>query len=401
MSGMVTERYNISTQECLQSGMRVLWNNARQVLIPGDIPLKTITKNMSDESQPQKPPTSLHEGEGTGDKRHALGSRSSGKGDIKEVRPLPLWVYLTVGGGGLIIILLIFIYGIVRLFAPTTPHSANKQVLTASTTLQNNQQVQETLTPVRIDTPVPTKAGSLPNSIIDSNGVSMAFIPAGPFQMGSNNGKNDEAPVHTVTLDAFYIDIYLVTNSRYKECVDAKVCKPPSRPDSYTRYPYYGDFEYLDFPVLDVSWNDALAYCQWRGARLPTEAEWEKAARGKLEGRTYPWGDVDPICMLGVQYGAQFVNCTPNDTVAVGSYAPNGYGLYDMAGNVWEWVADWYDENYYAASPEDNPPGPSTGFYRVLRGGSFGNDAYYLRVANRIKGSPDFNSYSVGFRCSR
>jgi formylglycine-generating enzyme required for sulfatase activity len=318
-----------------------------------------------------------------------------------EERPFPFWFWLALGGGGLIVILVIFIYLLTQFFKPTHLRSTSSQAPLIYTLLPTNSQVQTTQVPFLVNTPVTTTAGSLPNSITDSKGVTMAFIPAGPFQMGSINNDSDEEPIHTVILDAFYMDIYQVTNARYKECVHAGVCQAPSHTDSYTRNPYYGSSHYDNFPVLYVSWNNALAYCQWRGAQLPTEAEWEKAARGKLEGKFYPWGNEDPTCTLGANNGAQLKGCIPNDTVAVGSFAPNGYGLYDMAGNVFEWVMDWYDANYYASSPENNPTGPSSGYYRVLRGGSFGNEAIYLQAAYRVKGNPDFRSYAVGFRCSR
>jgi len=274
-------------------------------------------------------------------------------------------------------------------------------------------------------TPSPTPA-SLPSRITDDYGAPMALIPAGRFEMGGDADTSlaecealyiggdclrdwftDEEPIHTVTLDEYYIDQYEVTNAHYAECVDAGVCDPPSETGSYLRNRYYGDSQYANYPVICVGWNAAQTYCQWRGARLPTEAEWEKAARGGLEGKLYSWGDpfdggranfCDNNCEF--DWANDEYNDGYADTAPVGSYAPNGYGLYDMAGNVWEWVADWYDSGYYDHSPSSNPQGPSSGEYRALRGGSWFNVGDVLRVADRYGYVPSDSSYHLGFRCA-
>jgi len=228
-----------------------------------------------------------------------------------------------------------------------------------------------------------------PGDVVDARGVVMAFVPAGKFTMGSNNGYDDEKPPHEVYLDAYYIDKYEVTNSSYKACVDTSICKLPND------VRHYNDPNYINHPVVYVDWQMAQTYCEWRGTRLPTEAEWEKAARG-TDDRLYPWGDT-ASCEQ-----ANYSNCV-DDTTAVGKYKSGAspYGIYDMAGNVWEWVADWYLSDYYQilGSDSSNPLGPTTGDGRGIRGGDWTNDAVYIRVANRSY-SNSFEDY-IGFRCAR
>jgi len=240
-----------------------------------------------------------------------------------------------------------------------------------------------------------------------NRGRDRVLIPAGEFQMGSNDGGGGEKPVHTVHVEAFYMDVYEVTNALYGKFMQATGHSAPS---------YWNDsrFNAPNQPVVGVSWNDAVAYCQWagpalegsnrgpalegsnRGKRLPTEAEWEKAARGGLVGKCYSWGDEEPDANRA---------CFDRDwgkPADVGSFAPNGYGLYDMAGNVWEWCADWKNSGYYAKSPKQNPQGPGSGLERVLRGGSWSSYSFYLRVAARGSYGPDYgSSYNVGFRCAQ
>jgi formylglycine-generating enzyme required for sulfatase activity len=229
------------------------------------------------------------------------------------------------------------------------------------------------------------------------------LIPAGSFQMGCDSSNPAEScnsweqPLHTVTLSAYSIDKYEVTNARYKACVAAGGCTVPGSVDSSKRSPYYGTSTYADYPVLNVDWFQANAFCAWAGKRLPTEAEWEKAARGSSDTRKYPWGNSAPDCTK-----TNYDSCV-GDTSRVGSY-PSGaspYGVMDMSGNVWEWVNDWYSSNYYSVSPSVNPQGSASGAVRVLRGGSWLNDDLSVRSAVRNYDYPVGWLNFVGFRCVR
>jgi sulfatase modifying factor 1 len=261
------------------------------------------------------------------------------------------------------------------------------------------------------------------NEIIGNDGAPMVLIPAGDFQMGDsfNEGNSDERPVHTVYLDAFYIDKYEVTNAQYRKFVQATGHKEPegyiyvnsswALGKPWQDKNYNGDNQ----PVMCVSWDDAKAYADWAGERLPTEAEWEYAARGGLSGKRYVWGNEWPPPknaenFADETFGKVFAGWWTIDgyddgyayTAPVGKFTPNGYGLYDMAGNVWEWCADWYGSNYYASSPKSNPTGPSSGLYRVLRGGSwdFRDNGLDLRTAARGYNVPSGAGGGLGFRCS-
>jgi formylglycine-generating enzyme required for sulfatase activity len=269
--------------------------------------------------------------------------------------------------------------------------------------------VIETPTPALTATPLPTKTPLLftptvlPAEITDAKGAVMRLVPAGPFTMGNSNGMPDEKPVHTVDLPAFYMDKYEVTNTFYKVCVDAGVCQVPANTGAGIHpgaYGTYGNQQFDNYPVIWVDWGRANTYCEWRGARLPSENEWEKAARG-TDGRKYPWGEaIDPTF---ANYGSN----VPDDyggvfgkTTAVGSY-PKGqspYGIDDMAGNVWEWMADWYDM-YPGGDPSANSAfGQKT--FRVLRGGAWSDNPDLLRTTFRGGNTPDTAVNYVGFRCA-
>jgi serine/threonine-protein kinase len=243
------------------------------------------------------------------------------------------------------------------------------------------------------------------------DGMAMVYIPEGDFQMGCDPNENgnygcysNEVPIHTVFLDAYFIDKFEVTNNQYEQCVATGYCDEPASNASNTRTSYYDNPDFANYPVIHVSWDDANNYCSWAGRRLPTEAEWEKAARG-MPQRPFPWGDQTPDCSLANHYlfvGASYNYCI-GDTNVVGSY-PTGaspFGVMDMAGNVWEWVNDWYGD-IYIDSPQINPRGAESGSYKVIRGGGWADDIDYLRTTFRDEYCciPEARSDYIGFRCA-
>jgi len=237
-----------------------------------------------------------------------------------------------------------------------------------------------------------------------ADGARMMLISAGSFEMGDHfdDGEADEQPVHKVELDSFYMDSQEVTVEQFRKFVDDSGHK-------YSRWDEVEKYSPSDkHPMVYVTWNDAVAYCKWAGKRLPTEAEWEYAARGGLPGKQYPWGDRiahDYANYAGT--GGEDPWGEPKDkwesqTAPVRSFEPNGYGLYDMAGNILEWCADWYDSGYYGSSPLNNPKGPnsSPNGWLVLRGGSWLGDTKALRVSSRSHRSPTSADTNYGFRCA-
>ncbi|MBW2525067.1 MAG: SUMF1/EgtB/PvdO family nonheme iron enzyme, partial [Deltaproteobacteria bacterium] len=225
-------------------------------------------------------------------------------------------------------------------------------------------------------------------------------VPAGAFWMGSDGGAADERPAHSVELGAYSIDRHEVTNERYRDCVAAGACTEPKRPGSHLRKHYYEDPAFADYPVIFVSWAQADAFCRRAGGRLPTEAEWEKAARGRAPSQiTYPWGDEAPDCSRA-NLGGEGSCIGDTDRIGRRVAGASPYGALDMAGNVWEWVADWYSPDFYRASPPRDPRGPEQGKLRVMRGGCWLSGTDSLRVSCRKAELPDSWAYNVGFRCA-
>jgi formylglycine-generating enzyme required for sulfatase activity len=271
-----------------------------------------------------------------------------------------------------------------------------------------------TQTPAPTETPIPSPTPTtVVTEISSKDGMALVFVPAGEFLMGSSRAEDpetleEELPQHTVYLDAFWIDQTEVTNAQYALCVaDGGACTSPVNISSLTRSSYYDNFQYASYPVVFVSWSQAAAYCAWAGRRLPTEAEWEKAARGS-DGRIYPWGNA----FDGTKANYCDINCINGwkgpfddgytDTSPVGEYPAGAspYGAFDMAGNVYEWVADWYEP--YRRTSQVNPTGPETGLERIIRGGSWGDDTAHIRAAVRSHiSAQDYWMNFIGFRCAR
>jgi len=241
--------------------------------------------------------------------------------------------------------------------------------------------------------------------------MELVNIPAGEFIMGSSRDNDpqafeDEFPQHIVFLDAYRIDRTEVTNAQYAMCVASGACTGPANTFSLTREHYYDNSQYANYPVIFVSWSQAVSYCEWAGRRLPTEAEWEKAARGP-NGFIYPWGTT----FDGSLANSCDVNCSNDwkgsyddgftDTSPAGIYlfGASFYGILDMAGNVHEWVADWYQP--YNQDFQSNPKGPDTGQDKIIRGGSWGDDKLHVRTALRSPINPENWLDFIGFRCAQ
>ena len=276
---------------------------------------------------------------------------------------------------------------------------------------------QFTATPVLSPSPTatatitPTATLGIGNTMTsEKDGMTLLYVPAGTSQMGSEAGNADESPVHTIELDAFWIDQTEITNEMYRKCVADGKCDNPSPQTSKNRVGeiYFNNIKYNAYPVINITWNDAVNYCTWAGRRLPTEAEWEKAAvrwnKEKQQNSIYPWGD-SIECSQANYYGTRGGEVCSRlpDTAKVGNY-PEGaslYGALDMAGNVWEWVSDKYRANYYQdPSVYLNPQGPTTSAkLRVARGGSWSDYDQEVRSANRSSEDEFTRDPTLGFRC--
>ena len=330
------------------------------------------------------------------------------------------WVF---GVGAALIVIIMTLINLHNLMGPRP--APTSMVPTPSLTLAAPAALKlSTVTTIPLATSIPkTGAAALgigATQISPKDGMKLMFVPAGTFQMGLTeaqyqagitvcmnlgNSQSDcqtiigpEKPAHTVYLDAFWIDQTEVTNAFYTMCVHKGQCKFPVSTASSTHLDYYGSSQYEDYPVINVDWTQADAYCKWAGRGLPSEAEWEKAARG-TDGRTYPWGE--GIDCQKSNYWRKVGGCV-GDTSKVGSYLEgvSPYGALDMAGNTWEWVADWYDGSYYGNSPDHNPSGPSTGQYRIIRGGSWWNYEDSVSSTFRNPYLPSYSHLNLGFRCA-
>ena len=339
-------------------------------------------------------------------------------------------VLLFLVGGGIVLSLLL---------SQKSPNQA-ATMTSAAASLIPNPVIAVTLTPPVAASPTAPTSSPAPSPspegpkpvIVDDKGVNMVLIPAGEFTMGNSMEQSltecirlfpkdsatnckeeyfaDETPSHKVYLDSYYFDKYEVTNILYKACVEAGACQPPSKTASETHESYYGETEFNEYPVIWVNWNMAQTYCEWRGARLPTEAEWEKAARG-ISSLNYPWGNA----YEGLKANSCDINCPRKfanksfadgfDEVAPVTSFPDGassFGIFNMSGNVSEWVFDWYSPGYYTLTNENgkNPHGPAIGEEHVFRGGSWSRFPINLRLVTRSKKEPGFMASDLGFRCA-
>ncbi len=314
---------------------------------------------------------------------------------------IPVWVWPVAG-----VVLIAIGYGIFGGFRPTSSEEPGETEVSqavadytstpTSEVISNTPAPEATITPTAVFTATPTAESPAGAEAINlKTGAVMVYVPSGDFMMGSDFHESNESPAHKVYLDGFWIGKTEVTNAMYQLCIEDGACVLNDWQDEYL----YDD-AYSDYPAASFSWKQADNYCQWAGGYLPSEAQWEKAARG-TDGRTYPWGEGTEL-----KY-AQYAD-VDNDYyepyhTRVGSY-PEGvspYGLFDMAGNVAEYVADWYDSGYYSISSEIDPKGPEEGLERVVRGGFFNSSEDSIRVTRRSSAFPrEPQNDQVGFRCA-
>jgi len=320
-----------------------------------------------------------------------------------------------------VLILLVFVSGCSTENKPTLlvtlnpTHTLSIPTLTATSLPSATATILPTETETATVTPTPRPSNTpsltpIPTLIVDQRGIAMVLVPAGEFLMGSDTWSGSEKPSHTVYLDSYYIDQFEVSNSAFVEFLNevgnqiegvAGKAHWVEENDPDLQIFRVDDVWQVtpgreDHPMNEVTWFGARAFCEWRQARLPSEAEWEKAARG-TDGRTYPWGEAEPTCEM-----ANFAGCF-YDSVPVDSYPDwvSPYGAYNMAGNVHEWTNDWYGEAYYANSPDDNPTGPENGDYKVFRGASWFNANFQTRTTYRYPKLPVLTYMANGFRCAR
>jgi formylglycine-generating enzyme required for sulfatase activity len=275
--------------------------------------------------------------------------------------------------------------------------SANSLVITV--TVEAQTPVATDTMPAEESTPTATPTLDIGSTMISAkDGMTLLYVPAGEFTMGLDNDRYEtDNPAHKITLSAYWIDRTEVTNDMYEKCVEANVCVPPYSEASGGIKLYYGNSMFANFPVIHIAWLSASEYCEWVGRRLPTEAQWEKAARGATDERIYPWGDTEPFRDLA-NFGRQVNNMTAVNEQSEGR---SPYGALNMAGNVWEWVSDFYDPDYYSKSLSRDPTGPVIGDKRVMRGGSWKDYPSTIRVVHRYADYPLSANSSLGFRCAR